>query len=125
MNVPNDLKYSSDHEWVKIDGDVATIGITDFAQSELGDVVFVELPEIGTEAVKDDPFGTVEAVKTVADILAPVSGKVIEINEALNDQPEVVNSDPYEKGWMVKIQMSDASELDELMDAAAYNEHVG
>lgn len=125
MNVPNDLKYSTDHEWVKVTGDIATVGVTDFAQSELGDVVFVELPEIGTEAVKDDPFGTVEAVKTVADLLAPVSGKVVEINEALNDQPEVVNSDPYEKGWMVKIQMSDPSELDELMDASAYNEHIG
>ncbi len=125
MNIPAELKYSTDHEWVRVEGNVAVIGITDFAQGELGDVVFVELPELGSDAVKDDPFGTVEAVKTVADLLAPISGKVIEINEGLNDQPEVVNSDPYGEGWMVKIEMSDTDELAELMDAAAYQEHIG
>ncbi|HDR05532.1 MAG TPA: glycine cleavage system protein GcvH [Candidatus Marinimicrobia bacterium] len=125
MNIPAELKYSTDHEWVRVEANVATIGITDFAQGELGDVVFVELPEVGSDADKDEPLGTVEAVKTVADLLAPISGKVIEINEGLNDQPEVVNSDPYGEGWMVKIEISDIDELDSLMDAAAYQEHIG
>jgi glycine cleavage system H protein len=125
MNIPAELKYSTDHEWIRVEGNIAIVGITDFAQGELGDVVFVELPEVGSDAVKDDPFGTVEAVKTVADLLAPVSGIVAEINEGLNDQPEVVNSDPYGEGWMVKIEMSDTDELNELMDAAAYQEHIG
>lgn len=122
MATPNNLKYSEDHEWVKVDGDTVTIGITEFAQSELGDIVFVELPEEGDEIAKGDDFGSVESVKTVSELYAPVSGEVLEVNEELEDSPELVNESPYEEAWMLKVKLRDASELDELMDAAAYDE---
>ncbi len=125
MNIPAELKYTKDHEWVKIDGDVATVGITDYAQGELGDVVFVELPAEGDTVEQGGTFGTIEAVKAVADLFSPVSGEVTEVNGALEDAPEAVNKDPYGDGWMVKIKISDASQLDELLDAAAYQELVG
>ncbi|HJB79025.1 MAG TPA: glycine cleavage system protein GcvH [Candidatus Nosocomiicoccus stercorigallinarum] len=125
MATPNNLKYSEDHEWVKVDGDTVTIGITEFAQSELGDIVFVELPDEGDEIEKGEDFGSVESVKTVSELYAPVSGEVIEINEELEDSPELVNESPYEEAWMLKIKLSDESQLDELMDAAAYDEMTG
>lgn len=125
MATPNNLKYSEDHEWVKVDGDTVTIGITEFAQSELGDIVFVELPEEGDEVAKGDDFGSVESVKTVSELYAPVSGEVLEVNEELEDSPELVNESPYEEAWMLKVKLRDASELDELMDAAAYDEMTG
>ncbi len=125
MATPNNLKYSEDHEWVKVDGDTVTIGITEFAQSELGDIVFVELPDEGDEIEKGEDFGSVESVKTVSELYAPVSGEVIEINEELEDSPELVNESPYEEAWMLKIKISDESQLDELMDAAAYDEMTG
>ena len=124
MNIPAELRYTSDHEWLKVEGDEVTVGITDYAQGELGDVVFVELPEEGTEVDKGESFGTIEAVKAVADLFTPVSGEVIAINEDLEDAPETVNKDPYGDGWMVKIKLSDTSELDELMDATAYESHI-
>lgn len=125
MATPNNLKYSEDHEWVKVDGDTVTIGITEFAQSELGDIVFVELPDEGDEIEKGEDFGSVESVKTVSELYAPVSGEVIEINEELEDSPELVNESPYEEAWMLKIKLSDESQLDELMDASAYDEMTG
>ncbi|UXR86338.1 glycine cleavage system protein GcvH [Staphylococcus felis] len=125
MAVPNELKYSKEHEWVKVDGNVALIGITDFAQSELGDIVFVELPEVDDEVSEGETFGSVESVKTVSELYSPVSGKIIEVNEGLEDEPEAVNESPYEKAWMVKVELSDESELDALMDAAAYEEMIG
>ncbi|AVP36565.1 glycine cleavage system protein GcvH [Staphylococcus felis] len=125
MAVPNELKYSKEHEWVKVDGNVALIGITDFAQSELGDIVFVELPEVDDEVSEGETFGSVESVKTVSELYSPVSGKIIEVNEDLEDEPEAVNESPYEKAWMVKVELSDESELDALMDAAAYEEMIG
>ncbi|TFD95893.1 MULTISPECIES: glycine cleavage system protein GcvH [Jeotgalibacillus] len=121
MSSPKELRYSEEHEWVKVEDGKATIGITKFAQSELGDIVFVELPEVGDELKADEPFGSVESVKTVSELYAPVSGKVVEVNEDLNDSPEYVNESPYEKAWMVVVEMSDESELDELMDAEAYD----
>lgn len=120
MTVPENLKYSKEHEWVKIEGDFAFVGITDFAQSELGDIVFVEIDTIGDSIGADEVFGTIEAVKTVSDLFMPVSGEILELNEKLEDEPELVNSDPYGDGWLVKVKYSDASELDNLMDAAAY-----
>jgi glycine cleavage system H protein len=125
MNIPKELKYAESHEWVKVDDDVAIIGVSDYAQSELGDIVFVEMPEVGDDAAKDESCGTIEAVKTVSDINAPVSGEIVEINEALEDEPTLVNNDCYGDGWIIKIKMSDASELDDLMDADAYEEFVG
>jgi glycine cleavage system H protein len=125
MKFPENLKYSEDHEWVKIDGNIATIGITEFAQGELGDVVFIELPKVDDELNENKPFGTIEAVKTVSDMLSPLSGKVMEVNESLNDEPETINSDPYEKGWIVKIEFSDKDELKNLMDSKSYKEFVG
>lgn len=125
MAVPNELKYSKEHEWVKVDGDIVTIGITDFAQSELGDIVFVELPEEGDELTSGDSFGSVESVKTVSELYAPLSGKVVEVNEALEDSPEFVNESSYDKAWMVKVELSDKAQLDELLDAAAYSEMIG
>lgn len=125
MNVPENLKYSKEHEWVKVEGDVAIIGITDFAQGELGDIVYVEVDTVGDDIAQDEIFGTVEAVKTVSDLFMPVSGEILEFNEALEDNPEAVNSDPYGEGWMVKVKMSDDSELDGLLDAAAYQELIG
>jgi glycine cleavage system H protein len=125
MNIPAELKYTKDHEWTKSDGDTVTVGITDYAQGELGDVVYVELPEVGDTVEKETSFGTIEAVKAVADLFSPLSGEVVEINEKLEDDPEIVNKDPYGDGWMVKIKVSDAAELDELMDAQAYEKHIG
>lgn len=120
MNIPANLKYSKDHEWVKVDGNVATVGITDFAQSELGDIVFVDIQTEGEELGANEVFGAIEAVKTVADALMPVSGKVIEVNAELEGAPESVNTDPYGAGWMIKVEMSDPAELDNLLDAAGY-----
>ena len=122
MNIPDELRYSTDHEWIRVDGDSATItiGITDYAQDALGDVVFVEAPEVGTEVAATDTFTEVESTKSVSDIYAPVSGTIAEANTSLDDQPELLNSDPYGEGWIVKIAMSDSSQLDGLMDAAAY-----
>ena len=120
MNTPTNLKYSKDHEWVKVDGNIATIGITDFAQSQLGDIVFVDIQTEGEELEAGEVFGAIEAVKTVADGLMPVSGKVIEVNAELECAPESVNTDPYGAGWMIKVEMSNPAEYDELLDAAAY-----
>ncbi len=120
MSTPKDLRYSEEHEWVKVEGERVRVGITDFAQHELGDIVFVELPEVGDEVAADDPFGSVESVKTVSELYAPISGKVVEVNEDLNDNPEYVNESPYDKAWMIVIEVSDSSELDKLMDAEQY-----
>jgi glycine cleavage system H protein len=120
MNVPANLKYTKDHEWISVDGDVATIGITDFAQSELGDIVFVEIETVGETLDQEEVFGSVEAVKTVSDLFMPVSGEIIEFNTALESNPEAVNSDAYGEGWMIKVKISNPSELDGLLDAAAY-----
>ncbi len=125
MNIPSELKYTKDHEWVKIEGDVATIGITDFAQGELGDIVYVEVETLDETLDKDEVFGTVEAVKTVSDLFLPLTGEIAEFNEALEDEPEKVNSDPYGEGWMVKLKISDASEIDALLDAEAYKALIG
>lgn len=124
MNVPENLKYSKEHEWVKVEGDFAFVGVTDFAQSELGDIVFVEIDTVGDTIDADEVFGTIEAVKTVSDLFMPVSGEILELNEKLEDDPELVNSDPYGEGWLVKVKISDASQLDNLMDAAAYKEMI-
>lgn len=124
MNFPEDLKYTDDHEWVRVEGNIATIGVTDHAASELGDVVYIDI-EMDGEVSKGDTIGTIEAVKTVADMFSPISGKIKEINTALNDNPEVVNSSAYTDGWIVKIEISDISELDELMSAADYKESIG
>ena len=125
MNIPESLKYTKDHEWVKIENDVATIGITDFAQGELGDIVYVEVETVDESLDQNEVFGSVEAVKTVSDLFMPLSGEVIEFNEGLEDAPEVVNSDPYGDGWMIKIRISDSGQLDSLLDAAAYKELIG
>jgi len=125
MSYPKELKYTKEHEWVRDNGDgTATVGITEFAQTELGDIVFVELNDVGESYEQDQVFGTIEAVKTVSDLFMPVSGEVVEINESLADAPETVNEDPYDKGWLVKIKFSDASQLEALMDADAYQEIV-
>jgi glycine cleavage system H protein len=124
MNTPDNLKYTKDHEWIKIDGDTATIGITDFAQSELGDIVYVEVETVGETLDKDEVFGTVEAVKTVSDLFLPLTGEILEFNEALEDEPEMVNEEPYEKGWMVKIKISNQDEIKDLMDAETYKSHI-
>lgn len=124
MNVPGNLKYTNNHEWTLVDGDVATIGITEYAAGELGDVVYVELPSVGDTAVKGDSIGTIEAVKTVADIYSPVSGEVVEVNEALADTSELVNKDPYGEGWIVKIKLTDPAELDDLLSPEDYKKLV-
>ena len=124
MNVPQSLKYTKEHEWVREDGGIVTVGITDHAQGELGDIIFVEFPEIGQKIERDEPFGTIEAVKTVADLFAPISGTVTEINEKLDDSPESVNQDPYGDGWMVKVSVSEADELDNLMSSDQYREMI-
>ena len=124
MNTPAELKYTQDHEWVRVEGDVAVVGITDFAQSELGDIVFVDIQTEGETLSKGDVFGTIEAVKTVADAYMPVSGEVVEVNAGLDGAPEKVNSDPYGEGWMVKINFSDASEFDTLLSAEQYEEII-
>ena len=120
MNIPSELKYTKDHEWVKIDGDVAIVGITEFAQSELGDIVYVEIETIGETLNQEEVFGSVEAVKTVSDLFMPVSGEILEFNEALEANPELVNSDPYGEGWMIKVKLSDASQYGDLLDSEAY-----
>ena len=120
MNIPNDLKYTKEHEWVRTDGNILIVGITDHAQSELGDIIFIEFPELNKLISKDEPFGTIEAVKTVADLFAPVTGKILEINEALEDSPELVNSDTYGQGWIVKITDIDYSQFDDLLDSEKY-----
>lgn len=125
MNIPSELKYTKDHEWVKLDGDIATVGITDFAQGELGDIVYVEVETLDETLDKEEVFGTVEAVKTVSDLFLPLSGEIIEFNEALEDAPESVNSDPYGEGWMIKVKISDPSEVDGLMSADDYKELIG
>ena len=125
MNIPSELKYTKDHEWVSVDGDIATIGITDFAQSELGDIVYVEVETLDETLAAEEIFGTVEAVKTVSDLFLPISGEIIEFNESLEDEPEKVNSDPYGEGWMIKVKCSDASEVDGLMSADDYKALIG
>jgi glycine cleavage system H protein len=121
MNIPSELKYTKDHEWISVDGNIATVGITDFAQSELGDIVYVEVDTLDEEVDREAVFGTVEAVKTVSDLFAPVSGTIVSFNEELEATPELVNTDPYGAGWMVKIEISEASELDDLLDAETYD----
>jgi len=125
MNFPDNLKYTKDHEWVRVEGNIATIGITDFAQGELGDIVYVDINTIGEALNHEEIFGTVEAVKTVSDLFMPVSGEVLEVNQAIDANPAVVNKDPYGDGWLVKVSMSNAAELNDLMDAAAYKELIG
>ena len=124
MNVPKNLKYTNDHEWVKVDGEIATIGITDFAQGELGDIVYVEVDTLDETLDKEEVFGTVEAVKTVSDLFMPISGEILEFNESLETNPEKVNDDPYEDGWMIKIKISDSSELDELLSPEDYENTI-
>ncbi|USG66747.1 glycine cleavage system protein GcvH [Brevibacillus ruminantium] len=124
MEFPKHLRYSEEHEWVRVDGNKVHIGITSFAQSELGDIVFVELPEVGSTITQDEPFGSVESVKTVSELYAPVSGKVVEVNGELESAPELVNSSPYEQAWMIVVELSDESELDKLMDADKYEAMV-
>ncbi|MEO8233217.1 MAG: glycine cleavage system protein GcvH [Ignavibacteriota bacterium] len=125
MSIPNNLKYTKEHEWVLVEANVGTIGVTEYAQGELGDVVFVDIDPSLSDVKKGDSIGTIEAVKTVSDIFAPYSGKVLEINEALKDSPETVNSDPYGKGWMIKVEISDSAELSDLLDASAYQALTG
>lgn len=125
MNIPQNLKYTKDHEWVAVEGEIATIGITDFAQSELGDIVFVDVTTEGETLDKEEVFGSVEAVKTVSDLFMPISGEIIELNEKLDGDPELVNSDPYGDGWMIRVKISNASELNDLLDAAAYEALIG
>ena len=125
MNVPSNLKYTKDHEWISIEGDIATVGITDFAQGELGDIVYVEVETLDETMEREEIFGTVEAVKTVSDLLLPLSGEIVAFNDSLEAEPEKVNSDPYGDGWMIKIQISDSSEIDELLDDEAYKELIG
>ena len=124
MKTPSDLKYTRDHEWIKLDGDIATVGITDFAQSELGDIVYVEIDTIGEKLNAEDIFGSVEAVKTVSDLFLPVDGEILEVNPAIADAPELVNEDPYKKGWLIKIKVSNPSQVKELLSAEEYIELV-
>jgi glycine cleavage system H protein len=125
MNIPAELRYTKEHEWIRVEGDVAYVGITDYAQSELGEIVFVDINTQGETVAQDEVFGSVEAVKTVSDLNMPVTGEVLEVNETINDQPELVNNDPYGEGWMIKITVADAAELDNLLDAAAYQALIG
>ena len=125
MNIPSELKYTKDHEWVRIEGDIATVGITDFAQGELGDIVYVEVETVDETLDQEEVFGTVEAVKTVSDLFLPLSGEIVEFNESLEDEPEKVNSDPYGEGWMVKIKFNDEGELESLLSAADYKDLIG
>jgi len=125
MNIPIDLKYTKDHEWVKVDGDTATIGITDFAQGELGDIVYVDVDTLDETVDKDEVFGSVEAVKTVSDLFMPLSGEVVEFNEGLEEDPEIVNKDPYDKGWIIKISITDQLQIEDLLDAQAYQSIIG
>lgn len=125
MNIPAQLKYTTDHEWVRIEGDMAFIGITDYAQGELGEIVYVDVPTEGETVAASEVFGSIEAVKTVADLLMPVEGEVVELNAALEDQPELVNNDPYGEGWIIKVKMADPAKVETLMDAAAYSSFLG
>ncbi len=125
MNFPAELRYTKEHEWVKLEGDIATVGITDFAQSELGDIVYVEIETVGQTLAQDEIFGSVEAVKTVSDLFLPIAGEVLEVNPALNDQPELVNTDPFGEGWMIKMKVSNVADLDSLMDVVTYQAHTG
>ncbi|NUN10742.1 MAG: glycine cleavage system protein GcvH [Ignavibacteriaceae bacterium] len=125
MNIPADLKYTHDHEWVRVEGSTGTIGVTDHAQKELNDIVFVDIDSGLAEITKGSQFGSLEAVKTVGELFAPVSGKVIEVNAALKDKPELINTDPYGEGWMIKVEITDLSDLDSLMDSEAYAKHLG
>lgn len=125
MNFPSELRYTKDHEWIKLDGNVATVGITDFAQRELGDIVYVDIDTVGKSLEAEAVFGTVEAVKTVSDLFLPVSGKILEVNPNLNNQPELVNTDPYGEGWMMKLEVSNTADVDSLMTAEAYQQLVG
>jgi glycine cleavage system H protein len=124
LTTPSDLKYHPEHDWARIDGDTATLGITDYAQEQLGEVVFFDPPSVGATIAKDAPYAEVESVKAVSDVIAPLSGEITEVNDGLTDSPETINSDPYGDGWLVRIRLSDPSEADSLMDAAAYDEHV-
>ena len=125
MNIPSELKYTKDHEWISIDGEIATVGITDFAQRELGDIVYVEVETVGEILDADAVFGTVEAVKTVSDLFLPVSGEIIEFNDSLEEAPEDVNSDPYSKGWMIKLKVNNTDDLNDLLDADQYKDLIG
>ena len=124
MNTPSDIKYTKEHEWVSLDGETATIGITDYAQSQLGDIVFVEFPDINSEINQNETFGVIEAVKTVADLFAPVSGEIIEVNSSLEDSPNFINSDPYGSGWIIKVKINDSNEYNGLMSSDVYEEHI-
>jgi glycine cleavage system H protein len=124
MNIPEDLKYSKEHEWVRVSGNIATIGVSDYAQDQLGEIVFVELPDEGEEIEKDDAFGVVESVKSVNDVYTPLSGRVVEVNDPAVDSPEIVNEDPYGEGWLIKIEISDTSELKDLMSAKDYQAYI-
>jgi glycine cleavage system H protein len=125
MNFPAELRYTKEHEWVKLEGNIATVGITDFAQSELGDIVYVEIETVGQTLAKDEIFGSVEAVKTVSDLFLPIAGEILEVNPALNDQPELVNTDPFGEGWMIKMIVSNVADVDSLMDVDTYQAHTG
>jgi glycine cleavage system H protein len=125
MNFPAELRYTKEHEWVKLEGDIATVGITDFAQSELGDIVYVEIETAGQTLAKDEIFGSVEAVKTVSDLFLPIAGEILEVNSVLNDQPELVNTDPFGEGWMIKMKVSNIVDVDSLMDVDTYQAHTG
>jgi glycine cleavage system H protein len=125
MNIPSELKYTKDHEWVKLKGEIATIGITEFAQSELGDIVYVEIETVGETIEQEEVFGSVEAVKTVSDLFMPITGEILELNEKLESNPELVNSDPYGEGWMIKVKLSDETQVSSLLDANAYNSIIG
>lgn len=125
MNFPAELRYTKEHEWVKLEGDIATVGITDFAQSELGDIVYVEIETVGQTLAQDEIFGSVEAVKTVSDLFLPVAGEILEVNAVLVDQPELVNSDPFGEGWMVKVKVANIADVESLMDADTYKAHTG
>ena len=125
MNVPSNLKFTKDHEWVRVEGNIAVIGITDFAQHELGDIVYVEIETVGENLGKEEVFGSVEAVKTVSDLFMPISGEILELNENLDGNPELVNTDPYNEGWMVKVKITDSTELDSLLDAEGYKDLIG
>lgn len=124
MNIPSDLKYTKDHEWIKVEGSEAKIGITEYAQGELGDIVFVDISSDISEIVKGEPFGTIEAVKTVSDLFAPCNGKVLEINSKLTDKPELINNDPYGEGWIIKIEITSSNDLDDLLDSIAYQTQI-
>ncbi|MFA6949321.1 MAG: glycine cleavage system protein GcvH [Lentimicrobiaceae bacterium] len=125
MNIPVDLKYTKDHEWIKLEGETALVGVTDFAQSELGDIVFIEVETVGEVLEEGETFGTIEAVKTVSDLFMPITAEVLEFNENLNSSPELINKDPYGEGWIVKVRVQDIAQINDLLDAKAYTEHVG